>query len=463
VVVTGPTGQRRLAGFYQASEPVPIDEVRAALARRLADYMVPAQLRALDRLPLTGNGKVDRKALRDLAAEPAPAITEPSRPAGPTQQRIAAAWESVLRLPAGRIGPADDFFAVGGTSLAALRAVVLLDRLFSLPDLVEHPVLHDLAAMIDARDAAPAAPVIIQAGAGPQEDWLAGNRALLRRTVEEHGAVLIRGLRVTEPAGLSEIAARLDLTPMTHREGFAARDSYGKNVFSSAEWPPDQPMCMHHENSYQDEFPGLLALACLTPPTSGGVTGLADAALMAAELPADLVESFDRRGWQLVRNYTGMIGVDWREAFGVTDRAAAEQYCRAHGIDFSWRDDGSLTTRQRRPAVLRHPVSGVRTWFNQIAFLNEWTLDPTIREYLLYEFGPDGLPFNTCYGDGEPIDEAIVKTINTTYEKLTVRTPWQAGDVLLVDNVRMAHSREAYEGNRRIAMLLAEPGRRGDE
>ena len=76
--------------------------------------------------------------------------------------------------------------------------------------------------------------------------------------------------------------------------------------------------------------------------------------------------------------------------------------------EFEWQPDGGLRTRQLRSAVVRHPLTGQRCWFNQIAFLNERTLDPEIREYLVDVYGEDGLPFNTCFGNGDPIGDDVV-------------------------------------------------------
>jgi Taurine catabolism dioxygenase TauD, TfdA family len=112
--------------------------------------------------------------------------------------------------------------------------------------------------------------------------------------------------------------------------------------------------------------------------------------------------------------------------------------------------------------VVRHPLTGQRCWFNQIAFLNERTLDPEIREYLVDVYGEDGLPFNTCFGNGDPIGDDVVRLLNETYEASTVREPWQAGDLLLVDNVRTAHSREPYSGPREVLVAMADPVRLAD-
>ena len=140
---------------------------------------------------------------------------------------------------------------------------------------------------------------------------------------------------------------------------------------------------MHHELSYPLEFPGLLLFACLTAAAEGGATAVADAPPCCSALPADLVARFEREGWLLIRNYNEDIGASVAEAFGTDDRGAVESYCRANAIEFEWQPDGGLRTRQHRSAVLRHPVTGQRCWFNQIAFLNERTIDPEVREYLV--------------------------------------------------------------------------------
>jgi hypothetical protein len=112
--------------------------------------------------------------------------------------------------------------------------------------------------------------------------------------------------------------------------------------------------------------------------------------------------------------------------------------------------------------VVRHPVTGRRSWFNQVAFLNEWTLAEEVREYLVDVYGPDGLPFNSRLGNGDPIGEDVVALLNEVYEAHTLREPWQSGDLLVVDNIRTAHSREPYEGPREVIVGMAEPTRLPD-
>ncbi|MCZ7462110.1 TauD/TfdA family dioxygenase [Streptomyces sp. WMMC940] len=288
--------------------------------------------------------------------------------------------------------------------------------------------------------------------------WTAAHAPALRALVAEHGAVLVRGLGLRDADQVGVAFRQLAggaLLP--DREAFAAREAHAGGVYSSSAWPPNQPMCMHHELSYALTPPGLMMFACLTAPAAGGVTGVSDATAVLEALPPATVERFEREGWLLTRSYNDEIGASWTEAFGTDDRAAVEDYCRANAIDLAWQGDGGLRTRQHRSAVVRHPLTGARCWFNQIAFLNEWTLAPEVREYLVDEYGEDGLPFNTRYGNGDPVGEDVVQTLNQVYEAHTDREPWQPGDLMLVDNIRTAHSREPYDGPREILVGMADP------
>ncbi|NMO55195.1 TauD/TfdA family dioxygenase [Actinoplanes sp. TBRC 11911] len=313
---------------------------------------------------------------------------------------------------------------------------------------------------VDLRSGRP--PVLRAEAAGDAASWVTEHRGALRAVVAEHGSVLVRGLALATPAETGDVFRRLATGLMTEREAFAARQIHADGVYSSSTWPPNQPMCMHHELTYLLEFPSLMLFACLSAPTTGGATAVADGPAVLDALPADLIERFAREGWLLTRSYNDEIGASLAEAFGTEDRAAIERYCRANAIEFEWQPGGGLRTRQRRSALVRHPITGSRCWFNQIAFLNEWTIAAEVREYLVDVYGAEGLPFNTRFGDGDPIGADVVQLLNEAYEANTVREPWQAGDLLLVDNIRTAHSREAFEGPREVLVAMADGVRLAD-
>jgi hypothetical protein len=276
--------------------------------------------------------------------------------------------------------------------------------------------------------------------------------------VNASGAVVLRGIGVRSAADVADVAAALGIAAMTEREGFAPRTPYAGDAYSSSHWPADEAMCMHHELSYAAEIPGHLVFGCLTAPAKGGSTRLADSQQVLRALPEGIVAPFARDGWLLTRMYHE-VGVSWKDAFGTQDPANVDAYCADAGVEHEWLPDGRLRTRQRRAAVIPHPRTGVPGWFNQVAFLNELTLDPVIRGYLIDVYGPSGLPFNTMHGDGTPIPGETVDLINEVYSGAAVGEPWQAGDVLVVDNLRMAHSREPYEGAREVVVILGDPVR----
>src|SRR5437870_281062 len=212
--------------------------------------------------------------------------------------------------------------------------------------------------------------------------WAAEHRDALRAASFQHGSSIVRGLGFGVVAGTGAVFRRLG-SLMTEREAFAPRRRYSHGVYSSSKWPPNQHMCMHHELSYTLEFPSLMLFACLIAPTDGGETPVADSPAVLHALPSGLVERFERAGWLLSRNYNDEIGASIAEAFGTEDRRAVESYCRENVIKFEWQPGGGLRTWQRRSAVVHHPLTGQKCWFNQIAFLNEWTMDPEVREYLV--------------------------------------------------------------------------------
>jgi alpha-ketoglutarate-dependent taurine dioxygenase len=308
---------------------------------------------------------------------------------------------------------------------------------------------------VDLRPGRP--PLLLVDAAGSAPRWAAEHREALREVAAEHGSVLVRGLGVRDATEAESVFRQLADPLMTEKEAFAPRQTYADGVYSSLKWPSNQPMCMHHELSYTLEVPSLLLFACLVAPAHGGATALADSADVLDALPTDLVDRFEREGWLLTRSYNDEIGATLDEAFGTDDRGAIESYCRANAIELEWQPDGGLRTTQRRSAVVRHPTIGRRCWFNQVAFLNEWTLDPEVREFLVDVYGAESLPFNTRFGNGDPIDEDVVALLNEVYEANTAREPWQAGDLMLVDNIRTAHSREAFEGPREVVVAMADP------
>ncbi|MEU6095113.1 amino acid adenylation domain-containing protein [Streptomyces sp. NPDC047079] len=143
-----------LIAFY-TGRCQPADALRQVLNTVLPAYMVPSAFHWQQSLPLTANGKIDRKALTALAeqtaaaAEAGPAGKHFEAPRTSSERKLAAAWAELLGVPQDHIGRQDHFFDAGGTSLSAVKLTIALGRAVSLKDITRHPVLADLAVLLD--------------------------------------------------------------------------------------------------------------------------------------------------------------------------------------------------------------------------------------------------------------------------------------------------------------------------
>jgi amino acid adenylation domain-containing protein len=150
VITERPDQSRQLVAFYSGDQVDPA-MMRERLGELLPRYMVPSAFSWRRVLPLTGNGKIDRKALTALAGELDHADQRHEGPGTKTEQRLAAAWAEVLGIAKEQIGRRDHFFDLGGTSLSAVRLAIVLDREVSTKDVTAHPILADQAELIDRK------------------------------------------------------------------------------------------------------------------------------------------------------------------------------------------------------------------------------------------------------------------------------------------------------------------------
>jgi alpha-ketoglutarate-dependent taurine dioxygenase len=214
---------------------------------------------------------------------------------------------------------------------------------------------------------------------------------------------------------------------------------------------------MHSEMAYAAEWPLRIAFHCIRPATSGGATPIADNRNVFRRLSPELRQRFAARGVMYVRNYTDALDLNWRRVFATEDRAAVDRFCAAAGIETCWREDGSLQTRQVCPAIARHPDTGEIVWFNQVAVFHASAIPEAVRQ-ALHDALPEAMqPRNCFYGDGSPIDPDTVAAINAAYAAEERIFDWQVGDVLLLDNMLMAHGRHPFHGPREVLVAMARP------
>jgi amino acid adenylation domain-containing protein len=173
------TDALELVAYLVPRGEVSTTELRRHLVEKLPDYMVPAALVLLAALPLTANGKVDRRALPEPEALPAGDGADYAAPRSPTEEKLAALYAAVLRRD--RVGVDHSFFDLGGHSLLATQLVSRIRETFGLElplrQVFEAPTVGGLAAVIEARrsagEPAATAPAITRAARRPRREALA--------------------------------------------------------------------------------------------------------------------------------------------------------------------------------------------------------------------------------------------------------------------------------------------------
>jgi amino acid adenylation domain-containing protein len=227
-------GDVRLVAYWAslgATDAGP-EALRAHLAERLPEHMVPAAYVRLAALPLTPSGKPDRRAL------PAPGMDAYAThvhapPVGPTEETLAAIWRDVLRLP--RVGRSDHFFELGGHSLLAVQVISRVRDAchVTLPAhaLFQHPTIAGLARFIDERAAVSGPPpdpvplprpAVVPASIAQTAAWFFEQIVPQSAAYQAHATIVLDG-PLDVPAleqALSELVRRHEVLRTT----FVARD-----------------------------------------------------------------------------------------------------------------------------------------------------------------------------------------------------------------------------------------------
>ncbi|HSL81141.1 MAG TPA: condensation domain-containing protein, partial [Thermoanaerobaculia bacterium] len=254
--------------------------------------------------------------------------------------------------------------------------------------------------------------------------WARGHRERIESWLLDHGAVLFRGFGVTSTDTFERFAGVL-VQDLYEENG--EHRNVGGSVFVPVFYPPDRQLLWHNENTFNATWPTKIWFCCAQAPAKGGETPIVDSRKVYRRLDAGLRSRFEERGVMYVRNYGRGLGLDWREVFRTGDRAAVEESCRKQGIEWRWHGEDGLRTWSIRPAVIAHPVTGEASWFNQAQHWHPACLDAETRASLGALYAEEDMPRTCRYGDGTPIEDAVMDEILEAYREHEVAFPWQVG------------------------------------
>jgi alpha-ketoglutarate-dependent taurine dioxygenase len=287
--------------------------------------------------------------------------------------------------------------------------------------------------------------------------WAASNLEFIASKLLQHGGLLFRGFAISDHTHFDQFLDAIGLPRMHYMEGATPRVELADKVYTSTEYPSDQHIALHNELNYVITWPMKIFFFCVTAAEQGGATPIADVRRVYNRIDPAIRRQFSEKGWMLMRNFGDGMSLPWQTSFRMTNRNELERYCRESRIDCEWKGGDRLRTRQVRPAVRVHPRTGESVWFNHLAFWHVSSLEPELRKVFVNEFSEEELPYNTYYGDGSPVEDSVVEEVRRAYDEETVAYPWQPGDLLMLDNMLVAHGRHPFSGPRRILTAMGEP------
>ena len=284
-------------------------------------------------------------------------------------------------------------------------------------------------------------------------DWGINNRSFIESHLVKHGALLFRGFGPQTAEQFSRFAQSI-CVDLLRDNGEHQREVINEGVYTPVFYPADKQLLWHNENSFNHRWPSRILFCCVKPPARGGETPIVDSRRVFAGLSADIKERFINTGVKYVRIYGAGAGLDWQTVFQTKSREEVERQCREALMDYEWLDGDRLRTSCVRPAVVRHPVTGETTWFNQAQHWHVSCLDQATFAALRSMFPDEEMPRNCFYGDGSVIDDSVMAEILKVYGELQIQFEWQVGDVLLLDNMLAAHGRNQFEGERKLLVAM---------
>jgi alpha-ketoglutarate-dependent taurine dioxygenase len=306
-------------------------------------------------------------------------------------------------------------------------------------------------------------PLLVQPALGDDLiAWAQAHREMIDRQLDTYGALLFRGFPLAAADDFERFVGAGTGGSLEYTERSSPRSRVSGKIYTSTDYPPEMPIFLHNEQSYNQSFPLRILFFCLVPAAQGGATPIADVRRVYRRIDPAVRRRFAREGYLYVRNFGDGLGLTWQEAFGTGDPAAVERYCAANDIAVEWKPRDRLRTRQLRRAAGLHPRTGQPVWFNHLTFFHVSTLEPQVQQVLLAELAPEDLPNNTWHADGSPIEPQVMEHLRAAYRAETLSFAWQRGDVLMLDNMLTAHARQSFTGARQVVVAMAAPCRWDD-
>lgn len=297
-------------------------------------------------------------------------------------------------------------------------------------------------------------------------EWASQNASQIKDIVSDAGVALIRGLDVNSPEIFRAVCKAIEPGLRPYTGGDSPRNGLGDQVYTSTEYDASLELLLHNELSYAGWSPSLVFFGCMLPSTTGGETQIADGRAIYDQMPPHIRDTFEQKGITYLQHLWDAdgepsVGKSWQETFETTDRNTAEGYLNASNMAWEWTDFG-LRTKAAKDAILIHPKTGQKCWWNQA---NQWHRDiagvktsfgaSDDPRFDPVTAGEETLGNHVTYGDGSEISVDDLMTVSEISRSVEVAFPWEQGDVMVIDNILAMHGRKPFTGPRSIIVAMA--------
>ena len=318
-------------------------------------------------------------------------------------------------------------------------------------------------------------------------EWLAQNRGWVTTQLHQVGAILFRGFGVTTVDDVEVLARAVEPGLQNEYLGSSPRLPLSTSgyVFSASELPDFYPLPAHNEMSFTANPPTRIIFGCTIPPQQFGETPLVDFRAVYRDLDPALRERWAKKGLRIIRNYSGPDErrkdffelKKWTEMFSTRDKAEVERVCAREGFQAVWKPQDRLALVSHHQPVRPHPVTGEPVWFNHVhnfhldaghleyarvlrhrpsvRHLKYWALARALSAWKHQTVAAEDQAMHSTFADGSPIPMADVKAVIDAIWKNLVITPWQQGDVVVIDNASTGHGRLPFKGARQVVVAWA--------
>lgn len=284
------------------------------------------------------------------------------------------------------------------------------------------------------------------------------HKDIMDESLLKYGGILFRGFKLD---GVDEFQSMVEASygsALDYNDRATQRSRVKGKVYTATDYPPDQEILLHNESSFAAKFPRKIFFYSIETADQGGETPIADVRKVYNRLDPSIRKPFQENGVLYVRNFTGgPFGFKWQEVYQTEDKSEMEKFCTESDIEFEWIGEDKVRTRQKRPATAKHPDTGESLWINHATVLNVFSIEPKLQQMMLKFFKDKDLPNNTYYGNGESIDKETILKLKKAYDDEAVSFPWEKGDVLMLDNMMVAHGRKPFSGSRKVVVAMASP------